>query len=450
MLKLNQNYSDYTDETDVNYPEGKAVNASTSESYDGTPLLAEFMNDVNAAHIAMYEKAHGNRDGISGQADTQKASQFADAVAKYTNDKVKAHADKRGLADGVHGATSAATPGQIVSRDEFGRAKFGAPVDDTDAARKVDVDTVQANLNAFKNSLGSAAGITAGSAQGNVPVIGTDLGTTDNNIVTTDTSGKLKPSGTVLGSAAGKTAGSAQGNVPVNGAALGTTDNNVVLTNGSGDLKTAGITYGNMMSASNAGALCSTDKTTQAKDVTLTGFALYAGVTVKVMFVNGNSADYPMLNVNNTGAKFIKVIKAGAKIYPVNHTGYWRGASGTGTEMWQPYTILELMYDGTDWVIVGNPTVESYSSDTVGYTVKADGLIEQWGKGITGPNDVESTRIKHAIRMGNTNYSVACIAVSENAPNAVQLLILNTYFTGTYMYEASSYNVPIRWTIRGY
>ena len=142
MLKLNQNYSDYTDETDVDYPEGKAVNASSSESYDGTPLLAEFMNDVNAAHIAMYEKAHGNRDGISGQADTQKASQFADSVAKYTDDKVKAHADKRGLADGVHGATSEATPGQIASRDEFGNLKVGAAINDEDAINKGDVEAM--------------------------------------------------------------------------------------------------------------------------------------------------------------------------------------------------------------------------------------------------------------------------------------------------------------------
>ena len=142
MLKLNLNYSDYTDETDVNYPEGKAVNASSSESYDGTPLLAEFMNDVNAAHIAMYEKAYGSRDGISGHADTQKASQFADAVAKYTDDKVKAHADKRGLADGVHGATSEATPGQIASRDEFGNLKVGAAINDEDAINKGDVEAM--------------------------------------------------------------------------------------------------------------------------------------------------------------------------------------------------------------------------------------------------------------------------------------------------------------------
>ena len=142
MLKLNQNYSDYTDETDENYPEGKAVNASSSESYDGTPLLAEFMNDVNAAHIAMYEKAYGSRDGISGHADTQKASQFADSVAKYTDDKVKAHADKRGLADGVHGATSEATPGQIASRDEFGNLKVGAAINDEDAINKGDVEAM--------------------------------------------------------------------------------------------------------------------------------------------------------------------------------------------------------------------------------------------------------------------------------------------------------------------
>ena len=142
MLKLNSNYSDYTDETDVDYPEGKAVNASSSESYDGTPLLAEFMNDVNAAHIAMYEKAYGSRDGINGHADTQKASQFADAVAKYTDDKVKAHADKRGLADGVHGATSEATAGQIASRDEFGNLKVGSAINDEDAINKGDVEAM--------------------------------------------------------------------------------------------------------------------------------------------------------------------------------------------------------------------------------------------------------------------------------------------------------------------
>lgn len=415
MLKLNSNYSDYTDETDVDYPEGKAVNASSSESYDGTPLLAEFMNDVNAAHIAMYEKAHGSRDGINGQADTQKKSQFADSVAKYTDDKVKAHADERGLADGVHGATSEATPGQIVSRDEFGRAKFGAPVDDTDAARKVDVDTVQGNLEELANSLGSAAGKDAGSAKGNVPLVGTYLGTTDNN---------------------------------------------VVLTNASGGLKPAGITYSNMMSASNAGALCSTGKTTQAKVVTLPGFALYAGVTVKVMFTNGNSIDNPTLNVTGTGAKPIKVVKAGAKVVPVTHSGYWRGSTTTSVEMWQPYTILELMYDGTDWVIVGNPTVESYSSSSASYEVKADGLIEQWG--VTSTESGIET-ISLPITYSNINYNLQ-VEVAET--NSLSLTGGQFWQNNIYQVKENSFtlakvlhyngsgntasNVPRRWRTVGY
>lgn len=116
-----------------------------------------------------------------------------------------------------------------------------------------------------------------------------------------------------------------------------------------------------------------------AKLVSIDNFVLKDGVIVTVMFTNGNSADNPTLNVNGTGAKPIKVVKAGAKVVPVTHTGYWRGSTTTSVEMWQPYTILEFMYDGTDWVIVGNPTVESYSSDTASYEVKADGLIEIFG-----------------------------------------------------------------------
>lgn len=115
------------------------------------------------------------------------------------------------------------------------------------------------------------------------------------------------------------------------------------------------------------------------KVVSIANFVLKAGVIVTVMFTNGSSALQPTLNVSGTGAKPIKVVKAGAKVVPVTHTGYWRGATSTSVEMWQPYTILEFMYDGTDWVIVGNPTFESYSSDTASYEVKADGLIEIFG-----------------------------------------------------------------------
>ena len=227
--------------------------------------------------------------------------------------------------------------------------------------------------------IGSAAGKTAGSAAGNVPEVGTALGTTNNNILVTDASGKMKPSGTVIGSAAGKTAGSAAGNVPLVGTALGTTDNNLLVTNASGGMKPFGKTPNQIAYWGNGGGVCATAAATGAKTVSISGFNLYTGVTVKVMFTNGNSNNAPTLNVNSTGAKNIKVVKAGAKITPPVHTGKWRGASSATTEAWQPLTTLELMYDGTDWVIIGNPIVEDYYSESQSYIVYANGFIDIMG-----------------------------------------------------------------------
>ena len=406
MLKLNSNYSDYTDETDENYPEGKAVNASSSESYNGTPLLAEFMNDVNAAHIAMYEKAYGNRDGISGQADTQKKSQFVDSVTKYTDDKVKAHADKRGLTDGVHGATSEATAGQIVSRDEFGRAKFGAPVDDTDAARKVDVDNTIAyvdelvegtkrELSAHKEDTNNPHQVTKGQiGLGNVP--------------------NLAP----------VAQGSKTSTAPIQAKAA------------------TGIAYG---------AICNTEATVQNKKVNINGFVLEAGAVVRVLFANANSAANPTLNVSYdgstfTGAKAIKAVKAGQKIAPPVHSGKWRGATEYTDEMWQPYTTLELMYDGTDWVIMGNPELENWSNDTEGYTVLANGYIEQFGRA-----SLDSASVEFFIKfLLSTTYGLTLLPDNQTASslNVFESHMTKTGFTIS-RYTGYGGWAPY-WTVRGY
>ena len=183
-----------------------------------------------------------------------------------------------------------------------------------------------------------------------------------------------------LGSAAEKAAGSAAGNVPVVGTALGSTNNNIVVTDANGNVKPFGKTPEQIAYWGNGGGVCATAAATGAKTVSISGFALYTGVTVKVMFTNGNSNNAPTLNVNSTGAKNIKAVNAGVKMTPLLHTGKWRGATTATTEAWQPLTTLELIYDGTDWVIIGNPVVEDYFSGNQGYTVYANGLIEQWGR----------------------------------------------------------------------
>lgn len=171
------------------------------------------------------------------------------------------------------------------------------------------------------------------------------------------------------------------------------------------------------------GGICSSSKDTTVKSVSIDNFVLKDGVIVTVMFTNGNSASKPMLSVNGTNAIPIKVVKAGAKVVPFNHIGYWRGATTTSVEMWQPYTILEFMYDGADWVIVGNPTVESYSSDDKSYEVKADGLIEQrmiYDKG----SDVRQieTNFIYPIIFKAENYCISLNSTNTNGGNIMGYL----------------------------
>ncbi len=208
------------------------------------------------------------------------------------------------------------------------------------------------------------------------------------------------------------------------------------------------------------GGISLSPKGNTSKYVSIGNFVLKKGVIITVMFTKGNSADNPTLDVNDTGAKPIKVVKAGAKVVPVTHTGYWRGATTTSVEMWQPYTILEFMYDGTDWVIVGNPTVESYSSDTASYEVKADGLIEQWG---ISSNKSGIETISLPITYSNINYNLQ-VEVAET--NSLSLAGGQFWQNNIYEVKENSFtlakglhyngsgntnsNVPRRWGTVGY
>lgn len=118
---------------------------------------------------------------------------------------------------------------------------------------------------------------------------------------------------------------------------------------------------------------CATAAGTATKSITYPGFILQAGAVVRVLFVNENSEANPTLRVNSETAVAIKALKGGTKIAPPVHNGKWRGASTATDETWQPYTQLDLMYDGTDFVILGNPLVED--GDT--YSIYANGYIEQ-------------------------------------------------------------------------
>ena len=114
---------------------------------------------------------------------------------------------------------------------------------------------------------------------------------------------------------------------------------------------------------------CTTAAGTATKSITYPGFILQTGAVARVLFVNENSEANPTLRVNSETAVPIKALKGGTKIAPPVHNGKWRGASTATDETWQPYTQLDLMYDGTDFVILGNPLVED--GDT--YSIYANG-----------------------------------------------------------------------------
>ena len=93
---------------------------------------------------------------------------------------------------------------------------------------------------------------------------------------------------------------------------------------------------------------CSTAAGTAAKVVTCTGFQLTTGAAVTVRFTSGNSAASPTLNVNGTGAKGIRVYRGTSLVTPFAN--------------WNANVTVELTYNGTYWVITGNPVVYSLNA----------------------------------------------------------------------------------------
>jgi hypothetical protein len=112
--------------------------------------------------------------------------------------------------------------------------------------------------------------------------------------------------------------------------------------------------------------------------------AIEAGNVVKVMFgadVTGGNTTTAMLISYNGSNITVKVNKNGAK------TNFVATEVSSGTYKYlQAYTTLELVYDGVDFLIVGNPVVLSGSN----YTVYADGK-----KGVDDSHPVNSIYIQY-------------------------------------------------------
>lgn len=82
---------------------------------------------------------------------------------------------------------------------------------------------------------------------------------------------------------------------------------------------------------------CSTSGSTNAKTCSITGFSLVTGARVIIRFSYANTAENPTLNVSSTGAKSIR----------------YRG-SAIPTDYIKQYDLLEFVYNGSYWYLVGH------------------------------------------------------------------------------------------------
>ena len=87
MLKIDATYSDYREDSDPDFPYGKAVPTTTPGSTDGTPWLDTWFNDLNGARQALFVKAFaGSGRTPSNAPDNIENSDVLDSILKIIQD----------------------------------------------------------------------------------------------------------------------------------------------------------------------------------------------------------------------------------------------------------------------------------------------------------------------------------------------------------------------------
>lgn len=156
-------------------------------------------------------------------------------------------------------------------------------------------------------------------------------------------------------------------------------------------------------------AVCSTSASTAAKTVTASNWVetanLEAGARIVVKFSDSNTASSPTLNVNSTGAKSIVVSSS-----EITTTLYW----STGA-------VVEFVYDGTYWQMLGAPN-NTNSTNTAHSHTAGTGLTIS-GSGGTSGTTTYSANLNSTTSLGTigTTSKLYAIGVDDNGKLCVNV-----------------------------
>jgi hypothetical protein len=161
--------------------------------------------------------------------------------------------------------------------------------------------------------------------------------------------------------------------------------------NQDGMIGALGIHYGTCQSAANAATKVVNllpPHTNGQNEITNGEFTLNTGSRIIVNFYSTNSADYPKLNVAGTGAKSIKF--NGTTISTNEYKTLLSGA-------------IEFIYDGADWLLVGN-FIDRAISGVANYTKL--GAVKPWKSYTTSSTGISASTSSDAPTINSITTNV--------------------------------------------
>ena len=172
---------------------------------------------------------------------------------------------------------------------------------------------------------------------------------------------------------------------------------------------------------------CATSYSTRVKAVTCDGFELVAGSEITVKFTNENSyvSNSVQLNVNSQGTKDIWV--AGAV------------TSSTNNLLWGAGAVITFRYDGTQFIVLGEPRIWYGSCTTAASTARKiatiTGVVICKGSKVCLAMSYENTNTGPTLYVSGTYARAIYAGNSTTAPLASNGLSWSTGYTQEFVYD---------------